>query len=464
MGSISVVRREDPVAGALNALDAAVDTLLGVAVEALSTREQVEVLRRVEQVARRLPAVGHRLVVGLRDASPAELGDTLPRALADALRISRRAAGRRVADAADLGPRRALSGEPLAPWLPATAAGQRAGRIGEEHVEVIRDFFAKLPGHIEAGARADAERDLAALAEGLRPDELRQAAARMELLLNPDGEFSDQDRACRRGLRLGRQRGDGMSLLSGWLDPQCRATLEAVLSKWAAPGMCNPEDESPQVDGDPEEAAAARDTRTTAQRNHDALTAVGRAMLASGQLGSHRGLPVTVIVSTTLAELEAKSGHGVTAGGTVLPMSDVLRLACHAFHYLVLFDGHGQTLHLGRSRRTASPGQRIVLHSKERGCSHPGCPVPGYGTEVHHAVTDWAQGGLTNVDDLTFACKGHHRLITKGGWTTRKRADGITEWIPPPHLDTGQARTNAYHHPDRLLPGQHPPAQDDSSQ
>jgi hypothetical protein len=27
------------------------------------------------------------------------------------------------------------------------------------------------------------------------------------------------------------------------------------------------------------------------------------------------------------------------------------------------------------------------------------------------------------------------------------------EWIPPPHLDTGQARTNDYHHPENLLGG-----------
>ncbi|WP_343709027.1 hypothetical protein, partial [Mycobacterium sp.] len=26
-----------------------------------------------------------------------------------------------------------------------------------------------------------------------------------------------------------------------------------------------------------------------------------------------------------------------------------------------------------------------------------------------------------------------------------------TEWIPPPHLDHGQPRTNTYHHPEKLL-------------
>ncbi|WP_242639150.1 hypothetical protein [Mycolicibacterium sp. S2-37] len=32
------------------------------------------------------------------------------------------------------------------------------------------------------------------------------------------------------------------------------------------------------------------------------------------------------------------------------------------------------------------------------------------------------------------------------GWTTRRR-NGHTEWLPPPHLDTGQALVNHYFHP-----------------
>jgi len=83
------------------------------------------------------------------------------------------------------------------------------------------------------------------------------------------------------------------------------------------------------------------------------------------------------------------------------------------------------------------------------GVSAPGCDVPGYYTEVHHVI-DYAQCGDTDITNLTFACGTHHRMLEKG-WTTRKRADGTTEWIPPPHLDHGQPRTNSYHHPEDLL-------------
>jgi hypothetical protein len=62
-------------------------------------------------------------------------------------------------------------------------------------------------------------------------------------VLNPDGEFSDEHRARRRGITLGAQHQDGMSAITGWLNPQLRAGLDALLAKWAAPGMCNPHDD-----------------------------------------------------------------------------------------------------------------------------------------------------------------------------------------------------------------------------
>jgi Domain of unknown function (DUF222) len=92
-------------------------------------------------------------------------------------------------------------------------------------------------------------------------------------------------------------------------------------------------------------------------------------MLASGPLGSHNGLPVTLVVSTTLAELESGRGHAVTGGGSLLPMSEVIRQAAAAQHYLSVFDNHTECpLYLGRSRRRASAAQRIVLYARDRGC------------------------------------------------------------------------------------------------
>jgi hypothetical protein len=76
--------------------------------------------------------------------------------------------------------------------------------------------------------------------------------------------------------------------------------------------------------------------------------------------------------------------------------------------------------------------------------------VPAYGSQVHHAARDWAHNGQTNVDELGLACGPDNRMVGPGGWETRVNEDNNVEWIPPPHLDTGQARVNDYHRPERL--------------
>ena len=76
--------------------------------------------------------------------------------------------------------------------------------------------------------------------------------------------------------------------------------------------------------------------------------------------------------------------------------------------------------------------------------------MPDYFCEVRH-VTDYATCRATDVNELTFGCGGHHRLVKPGGWTTPKRPNGDTEWIPPPHLDRGQPRTNTFHHRRKTL-------------
>jgi hypothetical protein len=431
-------------------MDAAVDTLLGYDCDALTTPEQLAWLERVERLRRRLPALEHRVINTLaRQATPEELGGKLPHAIAEAILISRAEATQKVREAADLGPRYGLTGEPLPPVLAATAERQRQGTLGPGQVAVIRTFYHRLPGWIDATTREQAQATLAKEGTQFRPEQLAALATTLADCLNPDGTYTDDDRARRRGLTLGNQGADKMSQLRGWITPELRATLEAVWAKLAAPGMCNPDDQNPCIDGTPSQDTIEGDTRSAAQRHHDALNAALRAILGSGKLGKHNGLPASIIVTTTLAELEAAAGRGLTGGGTILPMSDVIRLARHARHYLAIFD-KGKTLALYHTKRLASPAQRIVLYAKDRGCSAPGCTVPGYYSEVHH-VTDYAACRVTDVNDLTFGCTTQHHMLRPGGWTTRKNAKGDTEWIPPPHLDRGQPRTNTFHHPEKLL-------------
>jgi len=170
-----------------------------------------------------LSAVEHPLINQLAaHADPTELGGKLGPALANRLRISRAEASRRIHEAADLGPRRALNGETLPPVLGASAEAQRNGDIGAGHVAVIRSFWHRLPDFVDIETRHKAEAQLARLAGEHRPDELAKLADKLTDCLNPDGDFSDVDRAKRRGLVLGNQDIDGMSPIRGYLTPEAR--------------------------------------------------------------------------------------------------------------------------------------------------------------------------------------------------------------------------------------------------
>ncbi|WP_230872297.1 HNH endonuclease signature motif containing protein, partial [Mycobacterium canetti] len=182
--------------------------------------------------------------------------------------------------------------------------------------------------------------------------------------------------------------------------------------------------------------------------NHDGLLAGLRALIASGKLGQHNGLPVSIVVTTTLTDLQNAAGKGFTGGGSLLPMADVIRMASHAHHYLAIFD-HGTPLALYHTKRLASPAQRIMLFARDRGCTKPGCDAPAYHSQAHH-VQGWASTRRTDITDLTLACGPDNRLAEKG-WITRKNTKGDTEWLPPAHLDHGQPRTNTFHHPEKLL-------------
>ncbi|AQA23485.1 hypothetical protein BTZ20_2987 [Rhodococcus sp. MTM3W5.2] len=455
--------------GHLSALTAAIDGLTECDLTRLQDGELTSVMQRVEKSLRRADAVGHRLIVETAERSlPSELGHkSVNKLLIAVLRISAADASARVTAAKSLGTWHALSGQPLPADLPETAAAQRDGDIGADHARAIREVIRKIPHAVSSSDVATAEEILAELARSATPEDVEKAGHNLLAHLNPDGNLTDEkDRTRLRGIRLGRQDQNLMTPISGHLDPETRALLDPILAKWARPGMNNPDDpesptgaaEHPNVDHDALAAAAGRDTRTAAQRNHDAFKEALRALLGSGIPGSHRGLPVTAIITMTLDQLEHATGVATTASGGTLPIRDALKMAERSHPVLVLFDHNGRPLHLGRSKRLATADQRLALIAADGGCTRPGCDAPATMTAVHH-IHDWSKSGSTDIGVLTLGCDGCHALIHDGpgGWQTRTAPEGTeyagrTQWIPPPHIDPEQKpRINHRHHPKELL-------------
>ncbi|WP_454789109.1 DUF222 domain-containing protein [Mycolicibacterium lutetiense] len=499
---VGLMQSRSEVRSALTGHLAAAASLVDVDFTGFDTAELLAIQSERERQARTQAMIDHRIQSALMArTSPREIGGkSWTDVLATRMRISRKEASRRVAAAADLGPRYGLTGEVLEPVLPACAEALRSGSINTEHIAIVRDTVAAAEKYVNAAELAQIESDLVAAATRDTPETLKAAADKLLYLLNQDGDGPDVA-AHLRGLRIGKQDADGLVHVEGWLDPEAASYLTTVTDVWGRPGLNNPTDPepihnpapnpldtpaleaeatAPEADGaDPEapdtaatdtevtvteaeqdtsqgrqdqEAAASRDMRTQAQRNHDAFKVALRELLMSKRLGRHGGLPVTVVVSTTLAELEAGAGIAVTGSGIRMPMKDLIRLASHSFHYLAVYKHHtAEPLYLARTKRLATKAQRLLLYDRDRGCTRPGCTAPADHCQVHHAKADWAHGGHTDAPDLALSCGPDNRLVGLG-WTTSIDPDtGRIHWHPPPLMNTGQDTLNHHFHPEELL-------------
>ena len=115
--------------------------------------------------------------------------------------------------------------------------------------------------------------------------------------------------------------------------------------------------------------------------------------------------------------------------------------SCVAERSVLTADRNGVPLHLGRSRRLASPAQRKALAIRDGGCTFPGCEHPAMWTDAHH-VTAWEHGGRTDLDQLVSLCRRHHGIAHRAGWVLTLGDDGWTRWTTP----SGVTITGQRHH------------------
>ena len=451
MGScVSAEEARERIGAALDAIDAAHAVLRDTDSDVVGNNFRVDVAERLETQDRANRGLMYRFFGEIVDPPDGSEGTPAVREMLSArLRITRGEIVRRFKLAARIRPRRSLTGPPLQPELPELAAAVAAGAVGEDHIRAVCRAVDVLPACVAPADVAEAERTLVHHATKLDAGVVIKLGQRIADYLNPDGLFSDDNRARRRGLSLGPQGADGMSRLSGLLDPEARAYFEAIEAA-VRPGRHQPDSAEPQE----------RDQRSPAQRCHDALKLGLETAISSGKLGMHRGHPVTVIATTTLADLN-QAAHAVvdpsipmpapatTGGGSRLPMRDLICMASTAIHYLAVFDDHTERpLYPGRQKRLATADQRLICYARDRGCTRPNCLESGYRCEVHHSP-DWAQGGRTDADKLFFACGCDHGGASRGEWHTLVTDSGRLGWTDgnaPPQI-------NHAHHPEELLHG-----------
>ncbi len=413
----------------LDAIDDALDGLIGADLTGLTRDELLAVLRRFEVLRRRLSVVDHRLVAEVGDRGLAgSLGASSTSALLrQVLRISAGEASARVRAGADLGPRRSLLGEKLAPLFVRVASAQAAGIISSEHARVVVRAVDQLPGALQAEFEGLVETELVAAAREWDPVGLQRLAARLLDVLNPDGTLAaDADHERLREFQLVKHR-DGSATPSGRFGPGLVALVEAFLDANGAP--------RPADDG-------TRDPRSAAQRNHDALQDGLTRLLGCAAPWVPSG--ATLLLTMTVDQYESRRGFARTAHGDPISIPTVLQLVSDGQTMSVLFDPHGGVLDYGQTKRLVPPAMRLALTVRDRGCTFPGCDRPPGWAQAHH-FREYAEGGATSVANTGLVCGFHHREFARRGWTG-SIINGRPHWTPPACIDPTQTpRRNRTH-------------------
>jgi hypothetical protein len=308
------------------------------------------------------------------------------------LRLSPYEAKGRLDAARQLGPQRSDSGRLLPPLLPALAEGQLSGTVSPEHARVAIKAIELLPESSDEQARIAVEQELTAAATSLRPRELGLLGQRLRIEVDPGAILmSDAEHQRHRSVAV-IARHDGSYLVHGRLTPSCGAQLLAWLSPRAAP--------QPIAYGTP-------DLRNAGQRMHDALEQLAGLAIRRKEL-QDSGAPAQVIITMTAEQFEQRQGWAETSFGQLMSVPEALKLADESVVNLLVQQANGAVLAEGRVSRLANRRQTIALIARDKGCSFPDCDRPPEWSQRHHIV-GWADGGRTDIDNLTLLCGHHHR-------------------------------------------------------
>jgi hypothetical protein len=321
-------------------------------------------------------------------------------------------------------PRASLTGEVLPAKHPHVGEALRAGRIGMVAASAIITLLDRIALRVEMARLEDAERQLVALAPGLRLDELGKLLARAQAHLDPDGIEPRHESLCDERTLLIQER-DGMLLLTGRLDPETAAPVKAAIDALVGEGLRRTEHAEEDV----------RDQRSVKQMQADALADLCRHAIGCGEVPT--GPSATVVVRVDLADLEAGRGTATIDGiAQPVPASTIRRLAADAQVIPCVLGGESEILDWGRAKRLFTAAQKLALAERDGGCVSCGAP-PAWCHGHHLAWWDRDQG-RTDLANGVLLCTGCHHRLYSDGWEIQVNGPGIDAdvWlIPPPWID-----------------------------
>jgi hypothetical protein len=402
-----------------------------------------------------------RIVDALRLRAAADLGarsrrvperaasTTLPRRLgvvSDAqvlervARISQSEAGRRIRLGEQVSAGTTLLGEVIPAAFPVVAAAVTTGEIGVDAVAAIVRPLADAARRADPDQVAAAERHLVDEARAGLPDLLRVQARVLCQALDPDGARPrEEELRRRRAFRIGREVG-GMTPFHGMADPVGAALLRAAIADRTAPSRTPRfvDDDDPAVERD-DGGVPVRDERRRDQRAYDVLIGLLTAGVRCDRAGTaplHATATVQVVV--TAADLERGTGLAwLDDVAEPIAAATAAEIACDGGMTPTLVDDRGRPLRQGRRLRCFTAAQRQALVARDgNGCPMPQCTAPPSWTHAHH-VTEWRDGGATDIDNGVLLCAYHHRLVHDRDFRLRM-IEGLPHLLAPPWIDPEQ--------------------------
>lgn len=323
------------------------------------------------------------------------------------------------------------------PWLASVSTGLAAGRVSVEKADVICTGLGVPTADVAADDLADAARHLAELAPTLSGEKLAVHARRVRDDLDAT-HVRDRHRVQRekRYLHL-TPLPDGMTRLSGMLDPESAAIIGAAYDAATSPRRGGPR----FVDAEARERAEklVADDRTTGQIALDSLVDLIRlgSEVDPGQVLGAKRHAVRLLVT----ERDLRNRTGAAFFGDhpdAVPLETADRHICDTGILPILFNDTGITpLDVGRQRRLFTARQREALATRDGGCRFPDCDRPVSWTEAHH-TRPWAQGGGTDIDVGILLCRHHHMLVHDNHWRIEPDPTHGFVAIPPRSRDPEQ--------------------------
>ena len=166
---------------------------------------------------------------------------------------------------------------------------------------------------------------------------------------------------------------------------------------------------------------------------HDRLAFLLRSVARERVLhGADHALVVTARPEDLIQPDNVVSTHA----GSPLSLHQLSTWSNAAQMFVHVVDGGGRTIEVRSQGRFATRSQMAVLAARDQGCTFPDCDAPAEWCEAHHILA-FAQGGATEIDNLTLVCPFHHRWFERSGWES-VFLRGLPAWVPPASVDPRQ--------------------------